>query len=71
MKSCHRWVVFNSIDYQIDKQLPKIDLLVLIGGNAWSTENEKLRSLIASRLNIISRLLRSVVPSIIWLETDY
>lgn len=40
----------TQIDYQIDKQLPKIDLLVLIGGNAWSTENEKLRSLIASRL---------------------
>ncbi|EPC59599.1 4-methyl-5(beta-hydroxyethyl)-thiazole monophosphate synthesis protein, partial [Lacticaseibacillus paracasei subsp. paracasei Lpp14] len=30
--------------------LPQIDLLVLIGGNAWSTENENLRALVASRL---------------------
>lgn len=40
----------TQIDYQIDNQVPQIDLLVLIGGNAWSTENENLRALVASRL---------------------
>ena len=38
------------VDYQIDELPEQIDLLVLIGGNSWDVENEKLKELISDRL---------------------
>jgi len=38
------------IDYQIDELPQKIDLLVLIGGDSWKLENDKLRNIISERL---------------------
>ncbi|WP_278390583.1 type 1 glutamine amidotransferase family protein [Lactobacillus acetotolerans] len=38
------------VDYQVKDITADINLLVLIGGNSWSIENEQLRNLIAERL---------------------
>lgn len=38
------------VDEQLDQLSAPIDLLVLIGGNSWSVENQSLRSLIENRL---------------------
>lgn len=38
------------VDEQLDQLSAPKDLLVLIGGNSWSVENQSLRSLIATRL---------------------
>ena len=38
------------VDYQVKNITADTDLLVLIGGNSWSIENEQLKNLIAKRL---------------------
>jgi len=40
----------TTVDYQLNDISDDVDLLILIGGNSWSIENDKLKELLAKRL---------------------